>query len=58
MLRSVISRLRQWWSVEDPEERIEGSGEPIVSPKHRRGPEARQALDPESHQRNEDDPEP
>ncbi|AFZ74072.1 hypothetical protein [Natronobacterium gregoryi] len=54
MLRSLLDRLRKWWSVDDPEERIEGSGEPIVSPKHRRAPEAEQALDPENHQGEDD----
>jgi len=45
MIRSVLSRLREWISVEDPEERIEGSGEAIASPQHRRSLEAERALD-------------
>ncbi|ELZ25982.1 MULTISPECIES: hypothetical protein [Natrinema] len=45
MIRSVLSRLREWISVEDPEERIEGSGAAIVSPQHRRSLEAERELD-------------
>lgn len=29
-LRRLVTRFREWWAVEDPEDRIEGSGE--VSP--------------------------
>jgi hypothetical protein len=25
-------RLAEWWAVEDPEDRIEGSGEPYLDP--------------------------
>jgi hypothetical protein len=36
MLRAALStvrrRLAQWWAVEDPEERIEGSGEAHLDP--------------------------
>jgi len=45
MIRSVLSRLREWIAVEDPDERIEGSGEAIVSPQHRRSLEAERELD-------------
>ncbi|ELZ10142.1 hypothetical protein NP511_16735 [Natrinema thermotolerans] len=45
MLRTALSRLREWIAVDDPEERIEGSGEAIVSPQHRRCRDAEQALE-------------
>jgi len=45
MVRWLISRLYEWIDVEDPEDRIEGSGEPIRSPQHRRSAEAERALD-------------
>jgi len=32
MLRRALQRVREWWSVEDPEERIEGSGEVHLDP--------------------------
>jgi hypothetical protein len=28
----LVTRLREWWAVEDPEERIEGSGEVSLDP--------------------------
>jgi hypothetical protein len=28
----LVTRLREWWAVEDPEERIEGSGEVSSDP--------------------------
>ena len=45
MLRALASRLREWIAVEDPEDRIEGSGKPIHSPQHRRSPEAQRKLE-------------
>ena len=45
MLRALVSRLRERIAVEDPEERIEGSGKAIRSPQHRRSPEARRELE-------------
>ncbi|OIB57446.1 hypothetical protein [Natrialba sp. SSL1] len=45
MLRAAISRLRRRFAVEDPDERIEGSGEAITSPQHRRSAEAEAELD-------------
>ncbi|RQG97090.1 hypothetical protein [Natrarchaeobius chitinivorans] len=44
MLRRLVSRVREWIAVEDPEERIEGTGEPIMSPKNRRCAEAESML--------------
>ncbi|WP_174811822.1 hypothetical protein [Salinadaptatus halalkaliphilus] len=44
MVRQWISRVREWIAVEDPEERIEGSGEPITSPQHRRSADADELL--------------
>jgi hypothetical protein len=32
MVRSLLERLRSWWAVEDPDERIEGSGEVALDP--------------------------
>lgn len=32
MLRRALHRVREWWSVEDPEDRIEGSGEVHLDP--------------------------
>ncbi|PSP86170.1 hypothetical protein BRC83_01955 [Halobacteriales archaeon QS_1_68_17] len=32
MLRALLARLREFVAVEDPEERIEGSGEPYLDP--------------------------
>lgn len=32
MLRRALQRVREWWSVDDPEERIEGSGEVHLDP--------------------------
>ncbi|SDJ44226.1 hypothetical protein [Natronorubrum texcoconense] len=45
MIRRAIVRLREWIAVEDPEERIEGSGEATTSPQHRRSPEAERELE-------------
>ncbi|WP_247002048.1 hypothetical protein [Halosolutus gelatinilyticus] len=45
MLRSIRTRLRDWIVVADPEERIEGSGEAIADPQHRRSPAATRELD-------------
>ncbi len=45
MLRTAPSRLREWIAVDDPEERIEGSGEAIVSPQHRRCRDAERTLE-------------
>ncbi|MFD1565682.1 hypothetical protein ACFR99_19335 [Haloarchaeobius amylolyticus] len=45
MIRGVLSRFREWLAVEDPDERIEGAGKPIVSPQHRRSLEAERELD-------------
>jgi hypothetical protein len=28
----LVSRLREWWAVEDPDERIEGSGDVYLDP--------------------------
>lgn len=44
MLRRIWSRFREWVSVEDPDERIEGSGEAITSPQHRRSADAERVL--------------
>ncbi len=44
MFGRLLSRLREWVAVDDPEERIEGSGEPIASPQHRRSAEAEGML--------------
>jgi len=46
MIRGVRSRIREWIAVEDPDERIEGAGEAIVSPQHRRSRDAERELDP------------
>ncbi|EMA45725.1 hypothetical protein [Halobiforma nitratireducens] len=51
MVRSLFDRLREWWRVEDPEERIEGSGEPITSPQHRRSPDAERTLEEHADRR-------
>ncbi len=45
MLSDAISRLRTWLAVEDPEDRIEGTGEAIRSPQHRRSREAERELE-------------
>ena len=45
MIRGGIARLRELIAVDDAEERIEGSGEAITSPQHRRSPEAERELD-------------
>ncbi|NGM69472.1 hypothetical protein G6M89_10720 [Natronolimnobius sp. AArcel1] len=44
MFRCFLARVREWVSVADPEERIDGSGEAIVSPQHRRSLEAEWEL--------------
>jgi hypothetical protein len=31
-VRMLLARLRRWWAVEDPEERISGSGEVYLDP--------------------------
>lgn len=45
MLRTALSRLHEWIAVDDPEERIEGSGEATTSPQHRRCREAERELE-------------
>ena len=32
LLSTLRTRLAEWWAVEDPEERIEGSGEAYLDP--------------------------
>jgi hypothetical protein len=32
LLSKLRARLAEWWAVEDPEERIEGSGDPYLDP--------------------------
>ena len=32
MVRSLLERLRSWWAVDDPDDRIEGSGEVDLDP--------------------------
>ncbi len=32
ILRRLGERLRAWWHLEDPEERIEGSGQVVLDP--------------------------
>jgi hypothetical protein len=32
LLSKLRARLAEWWAVEDPEERIEGSGEVYLDP--------------------------
>ncbi|WP_339104150.1 hypothetical protein [Haloterrigena salinisoli] len=44
MIRRLVARLRERIAVEDPEDRIEGSGEPITSPQHRRAADAERML--------------
>ncbi|WP_254761561.1 hypothetical protein [Natrinema marinum] len=45
MVRRIIAWLRERIAVEDAEERIEGTGEAITSPQHRRTQEARRLLE-------------
>jgi hypothetical protein len=32
MLRAMLAKLRAWWTLDDPDERIEGSGEVYLDP--------------------------
>ena len=32
LLSALVDRVRSWWEVDDPEERIEGSGEVYLDP--------------------------
>ena len=32
MLRPLLERLRSWWAVEDPDDRIEGGDGPYLDP--------------------------
>jgi hypothetical protein len=32
MLRSLLERLRSWWAVDDPDERIDGEGDVYLDP--------------------------
>ena len=45
MIRRLLARLREWIAVDDPEDRIKGSGEAILSPQHRRNLEAERKLE-------------
>ncbi|ELZ13081.1 MULTISPECIES: hypothetical protein [Haloterrigena] len=45
MIARLIARLRERIAVEDPDERIEGSGDPITSPQHRRAADAERMLE-------------
>ena len=45
MIHGFVKRVRGWLTVEDAENRIEGSGEAITSPQHRRSPEAEAELE-------------
>ncbi len=44
MIRGALAWLRERIAVEDADERIEGSGEPIMSPQHRRSSDAEGEL--------------
>jgi hypothetical protein len=44
MLRRALQRVREWWSVEDPEERIEGSGEVHLDPAYNSRYEAEREM--------------
>jgi len=44
MLRRALQRVREWWSVDDPEERIEGSGEVHLDPAYNGRYEAEREL--------------
>lgn len=57
MLRDGIDRLREWLAVEDPDGRIEGSGDSIASPQRRRSPAAeRERLAKVAEERRNEDP--
>lgn len=56
MIRSLLDSIRAWIAVEDASDRIEGSGEPIMSPKHRRNPEAEAMLEDVADLDDIDDP--
>ncbi|MCU4926783.1 hypothetical protein OB905_12465 [Halobacteria archaeon AArc-dxtr1] len=56
MLRSTIAWVREWIAVEDAEERIEGTGEAITSPQHKRSAEADRTLEEASEGHRRDEP--
>lgn len=45
MLGETVAWLRAWLAVEDPDERVEGTGEAIRSLQHRRSREAERELE-------------
>ena len=45
MIRRLLARLNEWIALEEPDDRIEGSGEAILSPQHRRNLEAERELE-------------
>lgn len=45
MLRSLLQRLRSWWAVDDPDERIEGGGGVYLDPAYNSRYTAERALE-------------
>ena len=54
-LGSLLVRLREWYAVEDPGERIEGSGEVYLDPAYNGRYEAERELKRLSNADGEDD---
>ncbi len=58
MLRRALQRVREWWSVEDPEQRIEGSGKTHLDPAYNGRYEAEREMqrlsEAAEQQRNDD----
>lgn len=54
----LVARLREWWAVDDPDERIEGSGEVHLDPAYNGRYEAERELQRLAAADDEDDPPP
>ena len=57
-LRRLLGRLRDWWRVENPEERIDGSGDVYLDPAYNGRYTAERQLQELANAEGEDDPVP
>ena len=57
-LQRLLGRLRDWWRVENPEERIDGSGDVYLDPAYNGRYTAERQLQELANAEGEDDPVP
>jgi hypothetical protein len=58
LIHRLLARLRDWWAVEDPAERIEGSGDVVLDPAYNGRYTAERRLQGLARAGNEEDSDP